>query len=180
VCATLGELSEENKNSFFRLQEQHWTGDPTSNCVLQVILSDKDRQLWDQMDEATFKAIKVMAGNQHDHIEWWHQPKPWDKPGSWRKEHPGRDTIRMEGIVHEASLLPLGDGDNCCVDKDYKLKGVSNVVSVLINYDRAHHFEYRCSIARYGSGALPYIRLMVNVLDSFSHRDLTGDIGTPR
>jgi hypothetical protein len=37
----------------------------------------------------------------------------------------------MEGVVHEAGLLPVGDANdpNACVDDNYKLKGVSNVVS---------------------------------------------------
>ncbi|KAG1726004.1 uncharacterized protein EDB91DRAFT_1086919 [Suillus paluster] len=126
VCATLGELSENNKNSFFRLSNQPLSADPTSNCDLQVMLDEKDYELWDQMDEATFDAIKVMAGDEKHQVQWWHQPKPGDKPGAWKTEIPGRETIRMEGIVHEASLLPLGDGDECCVDRDYRVKGVSN------------------------------------------------------
>ncbi|KAG1768775.1 hypothetical protein EV702DRAFT_716216 [Suillus placidus] len=127
VCATLGELSENNSNSFFRLSNQPLSGDPTSNCDLQVMLDEKDYELWDQMDEATVEAIRAMAGIEKHGIEWWHQPKPWDKPGAWKREIPGKETIRMEGIVHEASVLPLGDGDECCVDRNYRVKGVSNV-----------------------------------------------------
>ncbi|KAG1761979.1 hypothetical protein EDD22DRAFT_823821 [Suillus occidentalis] len=127
VCATLGELSENNSNSFFRLSNQPLSGDPTSNCILQVMLDEKDYELWDQMDEATVDAIRVMAGNKKHEVEWWHQPKPWDKPGVWKREIPGKETVRMEGIVHEASVLPLGDGDECCVNRDYRVKGVSNV-----------------------------------------------------
>ncbi|KAG2746588.1 FAD/NAD(P)-binding domain-containing protein [Suillus brevipes Sb2] len=127
VCATLGELSENNKNSFFRLSSQPLSGDPTSNCILQVIPDEKDYELWDQMDEATLDAIRAMAGNKKHEVEWWHQPKPWDKPGVWKREIPGKETIRMEGIVHEASVLPLGDGDEYCVNRDYRVKGVSNV-----------------------------------------------------
>ncbi|KAG0699201.1 hypothetical protein DFH29DRAFT_937635 [Suillus ampliporus] len=127
VCATLGELSENNQNSFFRLSNQPLSGDPTSNCILQVMLDEKDYELWDQMDQATFDAVRAMAGDEKHQVEWWHQPKPWDKPGSWKKEIPGRDTIRMEGIVQESSVLPLGDGDDCCIDRNYRVKGVSNV-----------------------------------------------------
>ncbi|KAG1731267.1 hypothetical protein EDB19DRAFT_1738200 [Suillus lakei] len=127
ACATLGELSENNRNSFFRLPNQPLSGDPTSNCVLQVMLDKKDYELWDQMDAATVDAIRAVAGNEKHQVEWWHQPKPRDKPGVWRREIPDRETIRVEGIVHEASLLPLGDGDECCIDRNYKVKGVSNV-----------------------------------------------------
>ncbi|CAE6362802.1 unnamed protein product [Rhizoctonia solani] len=129
VCATLGELSEHNKESFFRLNPNDTTGDPTANCVLQVVLDKKDEKLWDTMDKATFKAIEIMAGKGD--IEWWHQPKgkPPPEQVGWKKERPGKETIRMEGIVHEAGLLPMGeDSDpNACVDRNYKLKGVSNV-----------------------------------------------------
>jgi hypothetical protein len=127
VCATVGELSEKNPNSFFKLHPSP-NKDPTANCVLQVTLDRKDLALWDQMDQATFKAIEVMAGKGNE-IQWWHQPKPADRPGVWETTIPGNDTIRTEGIVHEASVLPLGDGDDCCVDRNYKVKGVSNVVS---------------------------------------------------
>ncbi|KAG9084294.1 hypothetical protein FS749_005334 [Ceratobasidium sp. UAMH 11750] len=126
VCATLGELSENNPNSFFRLNQYAATNDPTANCVLQVVLDRKDLELWDQMDKATFDAIEVMAGKGQE-IQWWHQPKPADKPGVWKSSRPGNDTIRMEGIVHEASLLPLTDDGTACVDHNYKVKGVSNV-----------------------------------------------------
>jgi hypothetical protein len=95
------------------------------------MLDEKDYELWDQMDEATVDAIKVMAGNKKDEVEFWHQPKPWDKPGVWKREIPGKETVRMEGIVHEASVLPLGAGDECCVNRDYRVKGISNVVSIL-------------------------------------------------
>ncbi|CAE6531256.1 unnamed protein product [Rhizoctonia solani] len=131
VCATLGELSEGNDKSFFRLNPNNSTKDPTANCVLQVIMDEKDYKLWDVMDKATYEAIEVMAGNGNE-VEWWHQPKgdsSATKTG-WKKTRPGNDTIRMEGIVHEAGLLPVGDDPNdpnACVDSNYKLKGVSNV-----------------------------------------------------
>ncbi|KAF7437535.1 hypothetical protein PC9H_004377 [Pleurotus ostreatus] len=127
VCATLGELSEDNESSFFRLNKLNTNKDPTANCVLQVLLTQKDRDLWDVMDNATFKAIEVLAGERHtDDIEWWHEPKGAGS-GEWKAYRPGNDTIRMDGIVHEASLLPLGDGEDACVDNNYKLKGVNNV-----------------------------------------------------
>ncbi|KZT09449.1 FAD/NAD(P)-binding domain-containing protein [Laetiporus sulphureus 93-53] len=128
VCATLGELSEDNAQNFFRIPNQTLTDDPTANCVLQVLLSEKDERLWDAMDAETFAAIQIMAGLQKlEPLEWWHQPKPWDKPGHWSRELPKKETIRMEGIVHEASSLPLGEGDDYCIDTDYRVKGTTNV-----------------------------------------------------
>lgn len=123
----MGELSEDNPESFFRLNPSPGGKDPTANCVLQVTLDKKDLELWDQMDEATFQAIEVMSGGSP--IQWWHDPKGAKKKGYWATARPGNDTIRMEGIVHEASLLPLGKEKECPVDENYKLKGVSNVVS---------------------------------------------------
>ncbi|KAF8688110.1 GMC oxidoreductase, partial [Rhizoctonia solani] len=131
VCATLGELCEGNSESFFRRNPYSNSKDATANCVLQVVLDDKDKKLWNVMDQATFEAIEVMAGEEKSKIEWWHEPKGNTDPSKvgWRKNRPGQDTIRMEGIVHEAGLLPMGEpGDrNACVDSNYKLKGVSNV-----------------------------------------------------
>ncbi|KAJ3503035.1 hypothetical protein NLJ89_g8614 [Agrocybe chaxingu] len=130
VCATLGELSENNPDSWFRRDENSRGSDPTASCVLQVLLNQADNQLWDEMDEATFQAIGAMAGDGNA-VEWWHQPQPEDSqelpPGVWKGERPGQDTIRMPGIVHEASLIPLGSDNECPVDENYKVKGVSNV-----------------------------------------------------
>jgi choline dehydrogenase-like flavoprotein len=130
VCATLGELSENNHNSWFRKRDTGVSNDPTANCVLQVLLNKDDNLLWNEMDQATFELIGVMAG-EGPGIDWWHQPQPKDgqelPPGVWKKELPGRDTIRMPGIVHEASLAPLGNSNDCPVDENYKVKGVSNV-----------------------------------------------------
>lgn len=127
----MGELSENNPNSWFRKNERGTTSDPTANCLLQVVPNKADNQLWDEMDGATFQAIEAMAGDGNI-VEWWHQPRPEDggelPPGVWRVEKPGRDTIRRPGIVHEASLIRLGNHKDCPVDEDYKVKGVSNVV----------------------------------------------------
>lgn len=51
VCATLGELDETNSHSFVKLNSQ----DPnsTTNVTLQVTMTDKDKQLWKVMDQAT-------------------------------------------------------------------------------------------------------------------------------
>jgi hypothetical protein len=127
----LGELSENNTNSWFRKNESGTTSDPTANCVLQVLLNKDDKQLWNEMDQATFEAIEAMAG-EGNKVEWWHQPQPKNggalPPGVWKEDRPGQDTIRMPGIVHEASLIPLGNGNDSPVDENYKVKGVSNVV----------------------------------------------------
>ncbi len=127
----MGELSENNPNSWFRKSEWGTTSDPTANCVLQVVPNKADKKLWDEMDEATFQAIEAMAGDGNI-VEWWHQPQPEDGremlPGVWSYEKPGQGTIRMPGIVHEASLIPLGNRKECPVDENYKVKGVSNVV----------------------------------------------------
>ncbi|ELU35567.1 hypothetical protein AG1IA_10403 [Rhizoctonia solani AG-1 IA] len=111
VCATLGELCEGNSESFFRRNPYSNSKDATANCVLQVVLDDKDKKLWNVMDQATFEAIEVMAGEEKSKIEWWHEPKGNTDPSKvgWRKNRPGQDTIRMEGIVHEAGLLPMGE-----------------------------------------------------------------------
>lgn len=97
-----------------------------------MVPNGADRKLWDEMDEATFQAIEAMAGDGNI-VEWWHQPRPEDDgeelpPGIWKYQKPGRDTIRTPGIVHEASLLRLGNRKECPVDENYKVKGVSNVV----------------------------------------------------
>lgn len=55
VCATLGELDEHNPNSWVRYNEK----DPnrTTNVRLQVMLNDKDKQLMEVMDTATYVIV---------------------------------------------------------------------------------------------------------------------------
>lgn len=128
----MGELDETNPDSWFRRHETGTNIDPTANCLLQVLLTKKDEQLWDEMDLATFEAIKLMAG-EGNKVEWWHQPQNSDGsslPGGWKDELPDQKSIRLPGVVHEASILRLGSGNNCPVDEDYRVKGVGNVVSL--------------------------------------------------
>jgi hypothetical protein len=86
--------SENNRNSFFLLSNQPPNGDPTFNRSLQLILNEKDYELWDQMDEVTVDAFRTMAGNKTYEVEWWHQPKPRDKLDIWKSEILGNDTVR--------------------------------------------------------------------------------------
>ena len=52
VCATLGELSETNPNSWVKRNPQDT--DITTNVTLQVTLDAKDESLWKVMDNATY------------------------------------------------------------------------------------------------------------------------------
>lgn len=51
VCATLGELDEENIESW--VQHQPSNPDVTTNIRLQVLPNDKAMKLWKVMDTAT-------------------------------------------------------------------------------------------------------------------------------
>src|SRR5690242_14612002 len=100
VGASLGELSENNKENFLRLNEGK---DPSTNIKLQFTLDENDSKLWDVMDEATYQTIDVMAGAKTTTIEYWdaHNDK-------WSKVKPPKETIRIPGIVHEASTAFVG------------------------------------------------------------------------
>ncbi|KAF8155019.1 hypothetical protein K438DRAFT_1943070 [Mycena galopus ATCC 62051] len=124
VCATLGELSETNKDSWVKQNLKN--PDVTTNVYLQVDLSSEDKKLWKIMDEATYDAIKVMADDRADALEYWH-----DSSASWQKERPTEKGIRVPGVVHETSTLYMSDDlekdPQASVGPQYTPRGCSNV-----------------------------------------------------
>ncbi|KAH7887270.1 hypothetical protein F5I97DRAFT_1925721 [Phlebopus sp. FC_14] len=123
VCATLGELEENNPNSLITPLDDP---DLTTNIRLQILPSDNDLKLQTLMDQATYDAVKVMAGSQP--IQYWNSALA--KPG-WQTAQPPASAIHPPGIVHEASTLHMSDdlsGDaKAAVGPDYKPKGCGNV-----------------------------------------------------
>jgi len=100
VCASLGEFTEDNPNSHFRMNKGN---DPTTNVTLQYTLTEDDRKLWDIMDEATYQTIEKMAGNGNaGDIEYW------DDTHGWVRDRLDVRSIRIPGIVHEASSAYVG------------------------------------------------------------------------
>jgi len=124
VCATLGEVSEKNDNNWIKLN--HNQG-PTTNINLQLLLGDEDRQLWDELDDATYQTIAALSSKQSTpEIEYW-VDKP-DGSGYWTSDKPPQDQIRLNIIVHEASQLWVGvDPNDSVVGLDYRPHGVNNV-----------------------------------------------------
>lgn len=118
VCATLGEFTERNTQNYVKLNK---TRDPTSNITLQFTLSEDDRKLWNVMDQATYDSIKTMSGQPN--IEYWDT-----NTQGWIKEKPAVDTIRIPGIVHEASTAYVGrKSHGGTLDSWYRPHGVKNV-----------------------------------------------------
>jgi len=120
VCACLGQLDHNNPDSWFRLNEYD---DITCNTTLQVLANDRDNELWDTMDNTTFKILEeeIILG---DKLEYWH---PEGNSGSWKDVRPTKEMIRVPGLVHEASTMWIGDDDKAPVGLDYRPKGVENV-----------------------------------------------------
>jgi hypothetical protein len=120
----LGEFTEDNPLNFVRLNK---TKDPPCNVTLQFTLALEDSQLWDQMDQATYEAIETMSGGRESNIEYWDATTQ-----SWIEGRPAVDTIRIPGIVHEASTAFVGPRKNGgSLDQLYRPYGVKNVVGVL-------------------------------------------------
>jgi len=121
VCASLGEFSENNKDSHLKLNKGK---DPTCNVTLQYTLVHEDRELWDLMDEATYQTIAGMAGEDAtDDIEYWDE-----NVHGWTKAQPPVDTIRIPGIVHEASTCFVGEESHGgSLDELYRPHGIKNV-----------------------------------------------------
>jgi choline dehydrogenase-like flavoprotein len=90
-----------------------------------------------------YDAIKVMAGDQAENIEYWHdgevqrhsQSPTHDvierTPGSWKADRPTTGMIRVPGIVHETATLYMSDDlekdPHASVDKHYRPRNCENV-----------------------------------------------------
>ncbi|KAK6330584.1 hypothetical protein TWF718_002783 [Orbilia javanica] len=131
VCASLGELSENNDSTKMKLND---TKDPSSNITLQFTLDQKDRDLWDDMDAATYKTIEALcSGNQLESdgklppIEYWDTDAN-EGEGGWSTKKPKQHTIRIPGIVHEAATAYVGEKETGgSLDKYYRPHGIKNV-----------------------------------------------------
>ncbi|PON21544.1 hypothetical protein TGAM01_v209575 [Trichoderma gamsii] len=120
VLSGLGELDEDNRKNWVKLNN---TPDPTSNITVQYTLSPKDKRMWDTMDEAIYKTIEVLSGNQPKVIEYWD-----DTANKWVEKKPAWESIRAPGVVHEGSTAFVGrkqKGGSC--DSLYRPHGIANV-----------------------------------------------------
>ncbi|KAF8188466.1 hypothetical protein K438DRAFT_1919759 [Mycena galopus ATCC 62051] len=125
VCATLGELSETNKDSWVKQNLKN--PDVTTNVYLQVDLSSEDKKLWKIMDEATYVDFTRLTSDENKVIEY----PPDMMQSNWRKERPTEKSIRVPGIVHETSTLYMSDDlekdPQASVGPQYTPRGCSNV-----------------------------------------------------
>ncbi|KAJ3539440.1 hypothetical protein NM208_g5493 [Fusarium decemcellulare] len=121
VCATLGEFDDQNKENHVTLNNGT---DTSCNITLQYTLNNKDRALWDVMDTATYNTIEAMCGgNDKSTIQYWDETTH-----GWINEKPAVDTIRIPGIVHEASTCFVGHKeDGGSLDEHYRPHGIKNV-----------------------------------------------------
>jgi len=77
------------------------------------------------MDQATYETIATMSGKSN--IEYWDTQT--GEAGGWINTKPSVDTIRIPGIVHEASTAYVGnESDGGSLDSWYRPHGVKNVV----------------------------------------------------
>lgn len=114
----MGEFDDKNTDNHVALNKGT---DTTCNVTLQYTLNDRDRALWDVMDEATYDTIKAMSGGHN--IEYWDEASH-----KWIKGRPATDTIRIPGIVHEASTCFVGPKEaGGSLDELYRPYGVENV-----------------------------------------------------
>ncbi|KAH8797986.1 hypothetical protein DL96DRAFT_1688222 [Flagelloscypha sp. PMI_526] len=129
VCATLGELSEKNTESWVKYNPKN--PDVTTNVRLQINVNADDQNLWKVMDKAAYEAIEVMAGQQSSSLEYWHDGKG-GQPGGWQKGvHPPTSDTHVPGVVHETSTLYMSDDlskdKTASVGSDYCPIGCENV-----------------------------------------------------
>ncbi|KAI5826665.1 FAD/NAD(P)-binding domain-containing protein [Schizophyllum commune Tattone D] len=142
VCATLGELDEKNAASW--MQHAPVVPDVTTNVRLQVLPNSKTESCTKVMEDATYRAIVVMAGGKESDVEYWHDAHEVEVPvengkyfrraqagAGWRKERPPAKSVRVPGLVHETSTLYMSDNLNgdphASVDSLYRPRNCDNV-----------------------------------------------------
>lgn len=121
VCSTLGELDDQNKENWFRLKK-NTTEDITANGELQATLNQTDCDIWDTMDEATFKVLEQGLSVSDNSIEYWNGVQ-------WQPSRPKQSQIRNKALVHEGSTMWIGNDDDQAapVGLDYRPRGIENV-----------------------------------------------------
>jgi choline dehydrogenase-like flavoprotein len=75
------------------------------------------------MDQATYETIETMSSGKVSNIEYWDTTSQ-----GWIKKRPAVDTIRIPGIVHEASTAYVGpENEGGSLDDFYRPHGIKNV-----------------------------------------------------
>ena len=114
VCASLGEVDHENpKNKFYLDQEN---GKPT----LKFTANDTDKELWETMDQATFKVLTRLCRSTK--IEYWNSDSK-----NWQEDIPPKCQTQHKSLVHPASTMWIGDNGTSPVELNYGFRGVDNV-----------------------------------------------------
>lgn len=150
VCSGLGELDEDNSKNWVKPNN---TLDPTSNVTVQYTLDPKDKKMWDTMDEAIYKTIQALSGNQPKVIEYWD-----DRTNKWVQEKPSTESVRAPGVVHEGSTSFVGPKQKGgSLDSLYRPHGIANVVSTPISS------RYKPQLTMYvlvchGCSGFPHVR----------------------
>jgi len=132
VYAVLGE-SDVDCNKFTKSKQ--YSEDITANCELLFRLNQKDLDLWDSMDKATFDIMENVFAPGQDKVEYWVPLTEEEKKthrnstGKWASRRPELDERRVPGMVHESSVTAMGKYPNQgnVVGLDFRPFGVSNV-----------------------------------------------------
>ena len=118
VCASLGEVDHNNPfNTFCLNADQVFT----CNATLHFAMNDKDRALWDTMDETTFNILEQLSPTKT--VEFWNS-----EAKCWKTDRPPNGQIRSKNLVHPASTMWIGeDASSSPVNLHYQFRGVENV-----------------------------------------------------
>ncbi len=119
TCVSLGQLDHDNPNNTFELDD-----DKDATATLYFSTTPKDKDLWNTMDESTYKILNELTpNNTNKTIEFWNR-----ETESWQVERPPARNIRLDALVHPASTMQIGtDADPTPVNLDYLFRGVDNV-----------------------------------------------------
>ena len=120
-CTSFGQMDHQNKKNQFYLNNGN---DITNNVTLNSVINGKDDELWDTMDNVTFRVIEEEIAHGASNTEYWHSDS-----GKWKNERPSTKIIRVPAAVNEASTMWIGgeEDDTAPVGLDYRPKGVDNV-----------------------------------------------------
>jgi hypothetical protein len=118
VFAILGETEIHGQNG---LTLNHQISNPTCNVTLKWDITKMDHLTWKAMEQISRNFIEKLGGPAE---YWW--PDNNDC-GEWKKEFPPENKIRVPGMVHESSVMPITDSENSIIDGNFRPRGVTNV-----------------------------------------------------
>jgi hypothetical protein len=117
VYALLGELETKPENHFTMFNAN--AEDKACNCKLAYSIGENDKKVWCEMEKVGFDSLEqIFANEKAGNVEYWNF-----FTNTWTSD---RFALRVPGMVHESSVVPMGTEDNGAVGFDFAPYGTES------------------------------------------------------